>query len=125
MTQRAVDLTALQSNRFQVVVERAGLMRKRYRVFFFAALVAALVVPVGYALSVESMPGISQGHYAAAPAVAADVTTPAATSVTAPIIFRVGEPATSTSPLQVSDAAKLAGIGAILFGLAAVVRKAA
>jgi len=27
-------------------------MRKRYRVLIFAALVAALVVPVGYALSV-------------------------------------------------------------------------
>jgi len=31
-------------------------MRKRYRVLLFAALVAALVVPVGYALSVESTP---------------------------------------------------------------------
>ena len=29
-------------------------MRKRYRVLFFAALVAALVVPVGYALSFDS-----------------------------------------------------------------------
>jgi len=94
MTQRAVDLTALQSNRFQVVVERAGLMRKRYRVFFFAALVAALVVPVGYALSVESMPGISQGHYAAAPAVAPSIqiamASPARAARSLPLMLGVG-----------------------------------
>jgi len=102
-------------------------MRKRYRILVFAAVVAALVVRVGYALSVESLPGISQAQHAAAvPTVAAaDVTTAAATTMTAPIIFRVGAPATSTSPLELPDAAKLAGIGAILFGLAAVVRKAA
>ena len=102
-------------------------MRKRYRILVFAALVAALVVRVGYALSVESLPGsTSQAQHAAVPTVAAaDVPAAAATTVTAPIIFRLGAPATSTSPLEVPDAAKLAGIGAILFGLAAVVRKAA
>jgi len=99
-------------------------MRKRYRVLFFAALVAALVVPVGYALSIESAPGAGTARHAAlaVPAVAPAAQTPAAAPVTAPIVTRTS--ATVLSSLQVSDAAKLFGIGAVLFGLAAAVRKA-
>src|SRR5262249_8045866 len=104
---------------------KSGLMRKRYRVLIFAAIVAALVVPVGYALSVES-PSSSQAYRAAAvPAVASVRSTPAAAVVTAPIVVRTGVPETSTSPLRVPDAAKLFGIGTLLFGLAAVLRKTA
>ena len=99
-------------------------MRKRYRVLFFAALVAALVVPVGYALSIESTPAVGHTRHAAvpAPAVATVPEVPAAAAVAAPIVMRTSE--SSESPLQVSDAAKLFGIGAVLFGLAAAVRKA-
>ena len=73
-------------------------MRKRYRVLVLAALVAALVVPVGFALSLES------------PAPRARVST---TSIGAPML---------TYP--VPDSAKLFLVGTVLFGLAAFVRKA-
>jgi hypothetical protein len=101
-------------------------MRKRYRVLFFAALVAALVVPVGYALSVETPPpAATHGYGAVIPAtVAAVAPATAAAAVAAPIAIRTGASA-STSPFyQVPDAAKLFGIGTVLFGLAAAVRKA-
>ncbi len=99
-------------------------MRKRYRVLILASLVAAFIVPVGYALSVESTASPTRSSYAdivpsgALPSVAAAV-------VTAPVTLRA-ERDDSTAPLfaPLSDATKLAGIGTILFGLAAVVRKA-
>ena len=100
-------------------------MRKRYRVLFFAALVAALVVPVGYALSVESTPAATTyTHYAVVPTAASVASTTAAAAVAAPIAIRTtGSP--SASPVyEVPDAAKLLGIGTILFGLAAAVRRA-
>jgi len=99
-------------------------MRKRYRVLVFAALVAALVVPVGYALSVESTPAATpHTHYAAGVPTAASVaSSTAVAAVAAPIAIRTAD---SPSPVyQVPDAAKLLGIGTVLFGLAAAVRKA-
>jgi hypothetical protein len=91
-----------------------------------AALVAALVVPVGYALSVESTQVSTQARHAAiVPAAsAAVVPAAAAAAVAAPIAIHPG--ADHHSPLfyPVSDAAKLLGIGTVLFGLAAAVRKA-
>jgi hypothetical protein len=100
-------------------------MRKRYRVLIFAALVAALVVPVGYALSVESTPVAQPRHASALPSVAASVVPTAATSiVTAPIAMRSSAPSSSSLSYDVPDAAKLFGIGTVLFGLAAAVRKA-
>jgi len=89
----------------------------------FAALVAALVVPVGYALSVESTPVPAQARRAAiAPVAPRGV--PAAAVVAAPI--RIPTDVDRELPVihSVSDAAKLFGIGAVLFGLAAAVRKA-
>ena len=80
-------------------IEVTTAMRKRYRVLLLAAIVAALGVPVGFALSLDSMPVATQIVYAS---VAAPVTLP-----------------TWTMP----DAAKLLGIGTLLFGLAAAVRK--
>jgi hypothetical protein len=72
-------------------------MRKRYRVLVLAAIVAALVVPVGFALSLEApMPA-----HTASDAVA------------------------HVTPLEwLPDSAKLLLVGATLFGLAAFVRKA-
>jgi len=102
-------------------------MRKRYRVLFLASLVAALVVPVGYALSVETTtPAVAPPRYATVVPAAAATVVPAAAAVAvaAPVTIRTGAPA-STSPLyQMPDAAKLLGIGTVLFGLAAAVRKA-
>ena len=101
-------------------------MRKRYRVLFFAALVAALVVPVGYALSVESTPpATTYTHYAAGVPTAASVaSTTVAAAVVAPIAISTAGPVSASPVYQVPDAAKLFGIGTVLFGLAAAVRKA-
>ena len=78
-------------------------MRKRYRVLLFAVL-AALVVPVGFTLSLDSTPVATQFvHQALLPG-----------AVAAPAL-----PWTWSMP----DAAKLLGVGTLLFGLAAAVRK--
>ena len=74
-------------------------MRKRYRVLFFAALVAALIVPVGFALSLDSTPVATQLVHSA---------------VVAPTILP-----SWTMP----DAAKLFFVGSVLFGLAAALKK--
>ena len=101
-------------------------MRKRYRVLIFAALVAALVVPVGYALSVESTPpATTHTHYAAGVPTAATVASTASTAAVAvPIAIRTAASPSESPAYQVPDAAKLLGIGTVLFGLAAAVRKA-
>jgi hypothetical protein len=76
-------------------------MRKRYRVLLLAALVAALVVPVGFALSVDSAPVATVVHTGLLPG-----------AIPAPAL-----------PWSMPDAAKLLGVGTLLFGLAAAVRK--
>lgn len=75
-------------------------MRKRYRVLLLAALVAALVVPFGFALSVDSVATVV--HAGLLPG-----------AVPAPAL-----------PWTIPDAAKLLGVGTLLIGLAAAVRKA-
>lgn len=99
-------------------------MRKRYRVMIFAALVAALVVPVGYALSVESMPAAAPSSYAAVVPASPLSSVAAAVVVSAPISVPTSSDAPTASLVPVSDAAKLFGIGTVLFGLAAFLRKA-
>lgn len=77
-------------------------MRKRYRVLMMAALVAALSVPVGFALSVDNTPVATQFiHVGLLPA----ATTPV------PV------------PWTMPDSAKLFGVGTLLFGLAAALKK--
>lgn len=93
-------------------------MRKRYRVVLLAAIVAALIVPVGFALSLESSPATMHASRAvvtsSAPAVASSI-------VLAPA--RAGaEDANTTRPMP--DSAKLLLVGTMLFGLAAAVRRA-
>lgn len=77
-------------------------MRKRYRVLLLAALVAAFVVPVGFALSLD--------------------TAPIATQFISTAMFPGASPAPLV-PRAMPDAAKLFGVGTLLFGLAAAVRK--
>ena len=77
-------------------------MRKRYRVLIIAAFVAALVVPVGYALSLEP------------PAPAATNAALVDTSLTALLL----------APLTVvPDAGKLLLVGTLMIGLSLVLRK--
>lgn len=63
-----------------------------------AALVAALIVPVGFALSLDSTPIATQFVHA-------------------------GVGSTASLPWTMPDAAKLLGVGSLLFGLAAAVRR--
>jgi hypothetical protein len=86
-------------------------MRKRYRVLLLAALVAALVVPVGFALSLES-PVAGAAHHAVV----------RASTLAAPSAVAAGPAVFSLTP--VPDAAKLLLLGTMLLGLAAFVRKA-
>lgn len=74
--------------------------RKRYRVLLFALLVAAFVVPVGFALSVES-------------------------SSTSPSLPVVATAVARPSPIfpAVPDGARLFLVGTVLFVIAAAVRK--
>jgi len=99
-------------------------MRKRYRVLVLAAFVAALVVPVGYALSLEPQTP------AAKIARASLVNSTSATVVASPMMVHanaatIARAATSASPLDaVPDAGKLLLVGTMLFGLSALVRRA-
>ena len=91
-------------------------MRKRYRILFLAAIVAALVVPVGFALSLESVATTSRVRYATAASTAHAV-------LSAPVLMPVRP--TPASLLQlVPDGAKLFAVGTVLFGVAAIVRRA-
>lgn len=89
-------------------------MRKRYRVLLLAAIVAAVVVPVGFALSLETQPASLHVH---APVIVATASTAAA-----PALVRT-EP--GLADVSVPDGAKLFVVGTMLFGLAAAVRRAA
>lgn len=75
--------------------------RRRYRVLLFALFVAAFVVPVGFALSLES-----SSASASLPVVATAVAAPSSIFPTVP------------------QGAKLFFVGMVLFALAAAVRKA-
>jgi hypothetical protein len=79
-------------------LKQFGRMRKRYRVLFLAALVAALVVPVGFALSIDSTPMTSR-------------------------FTRSGATPAILPSWPIPDAAKLFFVGGVLVGLAAAVRK--
>jgi hypothetical protein len=93
-------------------------MRKRYRVLVLAALVAALGVPVGYALSIDTAPKTPHARYRAVIPAAATVV------ASAVVIRRAGDAAPDTLVSPVAESAKLLCIGTVLFGLAAAVRKA-
>jgi hypothetical protein len=97
-------------------------MRKRYRVLVLAAFTAALIVPVGYALSL-------QPQTSATPIARISlVNTPAAAVVASPLTVPVtasGERDATASPLNdPSGAGQLLLVGTALFGLSALVRKA-
>jgi hypothetical protein len=92
------------------------MIRKRYRVLILAALVAAVAVPLGFALSVESTPAVVVAPQADLGIVAASAKTSA---------LMLPTPARSRSnPLPtLPDGAKLFFVGSALFGLAAVMRR--
>jgi hypothetical protein len=84
-------------------------VRKRFRVLLFAAIVAAFVVPVGFALSLESETA-TRSHRAA--------------GMTSTPVW-LGTTETMGALLHpLPDAVKLILVGTTLFGIAAAVRKA-
>jgi hypothetical protein len=85
-----------------MAIEQARRMRKRYRIVLLASLVGALVVPVGFALSID--------------------TAAVATQLVHPGLLP-GAVAPPRLPWTMPDAAKLLGVGTLLLGLAAVVKK--
>lgn len=93
-------------------------MRKRYRVLIFAACVAALAVPLGFALSLES-----SSATVIAPQVS-DVAIVAASAKSSSIYTAAVEPAGTRFVPPLPDGAKLLFVGTALFGLAAAMRRA-
>jgi len=98
-------------------------MRKRYRVLVLAAIVAAFVVPVGFALSLESGAATPPVRFAAPmPVTHAVVVAPVSLPIRQSVAQRV-DGFDGARPL--SEGAKLFAAGMVLFGLAAAVRRAA
>lgn len=86
--------------------------RKRFRILLLAAIVAALAVPVGFALSLEPA-SVPSTHYVAV----------AAPGAALPLLVRRARGSLGAVHTT-EDAAKLLLVGSVLFGLAAAVRKA-
>ena len=91
-------------------------MRKRFRVLLLATIVASVAVPVGFALSLENDPVVTHSTTIVA-------TTSAGVVAPALVPMRSSSFAEHLAPL--SDGARLAVVGTLLFGLAAMVRRAA
>jgi hypothetical protein len=93
-------------------------MRKRFRILVLAALLAAIGVPVGFALSRETDSVPVAPHIQGAAIVASTIATTAVV---------VGSDNTVSVPFMPSlpDGAKLFFVGTVLFGLAAAMRRAA
>ncbi len=96
-------------------------MRKRYRVLILAAIVAAFVVPVGFALSLES----GAAGTTVRPVTLGSSTTPSAARVVAPVAHRGTADAKREAPWPVSDGAALLVAGSALFAIATAMRRAA
>jgi hypothetical protein len=90
-------------------------VRKRYRVFTLAALSAALAVPLGFALSLDSDSAVD-----ATPPVAAVVMT-SAVAAAPPLLVPPNSGPLPFAPVY--GGAKLLFVGAALFGLANVLRR--
>jgi len=89
-------------------------MRKRIRILILAVVVAAVIVPLGFALSLDQSSRAASAMHAVAP-----VSQVVATG--APIVISTS--AAVTALPEVPEGAKLLFIGTALFGLAAVMRR--
>lgn len=92
-------------------------VRRRYRVVVLAAIVAALVVPVGFALSLSS--GSNR------PSVTVRAAVPAESVATGASVLVGTGPVEKPFFDEFPDSAKLFLVGTMLVGLAIAVRKAA
>lgn len=88
-------------------------MRKRVRILILAALVAAVAVPVGFALSLDTTRrAASSREHLRVPA--GDIVLPQSAILASSSFYRLP---------RVPDGAKLLMVGAVLFGLAAAMRR--
>jgi hypothetical protein len=92
-------------------------MRKQFRVLILAAIVAAVAVRVGFALSLPS-----DSFRAASVQPGAGIV--ASTSVSAQGFLAGSRYTPVPQPPTVPDGVRLLGLGTLLFGLAAAVRRA-
>ena len=90
-------------------------LRKRYRVLLLAALVVALTVPLGFALSARPSPS---------PSPVERRTDAIAASVTMPTRLTVTSTASPAGSRQLLEAIKLVALGSLLMGCASIARKA-
>lgn len=97
-------------------------MRKRYRVLILSVLAAAIAVPLGFALSLESTP--ARPVVVASPAAdLGHIGIVAASSTRSQLtIVQMSSRAQSAIP-TLPDGAKLLFVGSALFGLAGVMRR--
>jgi hypothetical protein len=93
-------------------------MRKRFRVLVLAAMIAAIGVPVGFALSREADAVAVTPHMQGAAVVASTI------AVVPNVMARDHSASTSSLP-SLPDGAKLLFVGTVLFGIAAAMRRAA
>lgn len=89
-------------------------MRKRFRVLVLAAIIAAVGVPVGFALSREADAVAVTPHMQGAAVVASTI-------AAAPNVMARDR---STSMPSLPDGAKLLFVGSVLVGIAAAMRRA-
>jgi hypothetical protein len=99
-------------------------MRKRFRVLIVAAIAAAVVVRVGFALSLQSGPLHAPGVPPSAAMMVSTVST-VSTSASAPVLLGGSVYTRVPRSPQVPDGATLLVLGTLLIGLAAAVRRAA
>lgn len=92
-------------------------MRKRFRVLVLAAILAALVVPLGFALSRDTDSIAVASHIRGASVVASNIT------ATAPVVVGGKHSASAALLPSLPDGAKLLFVGTVLFGLAAAMRR--
>ena len=94
-----------------------GAMRKRFRVLVLAAIIAAIGVPLGFALSREADAVAVAPHVPGAAVVASTI-------AISPNVIDRDRSASLFSLPSVPDGAKLLFVGTALFGVAAAVRRA-
>lgn len=97
-------------------------MRKRYRVLTLVVLAAALAVPLGFALSLESTP-VRTVIGAPPAATRGDIGIVAASSTKSQLTLVQTSTRADSSYPTLPDGAKLLFVGSALFGLAGVMRR--
>lgn len=100
-------------------VEHMQRVRRRYRVVVLAAIVAALIVPVGFALS------LSSSSAARRPGVVVRAAVPVESVAMSSAVLIERDPVSGSLFDDLPDSVKLLLVGTTLLGIAVAVRKTA